>query len=272
MYPYPPPPAYGYYPPPGYQQPPTGGAESVQEVQLVGGEAGAPKLMRVSRKSVKIPGTSMSYHLDGELVPVLIIDTDAQSPSVYFEHHVLLWKSGQLTIGMKQLKNSFKRFIAGIQIFLTESKGAGQIAFSRDGPGQIVPIHLTAGSEIHVREHQFLAATGNVDVTYESVKGLSNVLFGGTGFFIDKFRCTQGEGVVWLHGYGNVFEKTLAQNETIDIEPGGWLYKDATVRLDTNFQNISTGFLASFNLTMNRFTGPGRIAIQSMYLHMPTQR
>jgi uncharacterized protein (AIM24 family) len=80
--------------------------------------------------------------------------------------------------------------------------------------------------EIHVREHQFLAATGNVEYSYEIVKGVSNMLFGGTGFFIDRFRCASGDGILWLHGYGNVFEKTLAVGEQIDIEPDGWLYKD----------------------------------------------
>ena len=32
-----------------------------------------------------------------------------------------------------------------------------------------------------------------------------------------------------LHGYGNVFERTLAEGESIQVEPGGFLYKDASV-------------------------------------------
>ena len=96
------------------------------------------------------------------------------------------------------------------------------------------------------------------------------MLFGGTGFFIDKFRCGDSPGILWLHGFGNVFEKTLAPGEQIDIEPGGWLYKDPGVKMETNIQSISTGFLASMNIVANRFTGPGRIGIQSMYLHMPS--
>ena len=31
------------------------------------------------------------YHLDGELVPALTVDLPPDS-SVYFEHHILLWK------------------------------------------------------------------------------------------------------------------------------------------------------------------------------------
>ncbi len=87
-----------------------------------------------------------------------------------------------------------------------------------------------------MREHQFLAATANIGYTFERVRGVANLLFGGTGFFIDKFHLDQGEGVLWLHGYGNVFEKSLAAGESIDIEPGGWLYKDPQVRMETVMQ------------------------------------
>jgi uncharacterized protein (AIM24 family) len=158
--------------------------------------------------------------------------------------------------------------ISGMQIFVTEDLGPSQIAFSRDGPGHVFGVHLKPGQEIHVREHQFLAATGNVDYNYERVKGISKMLFGGTGFFIDKFHCANGEGILWLHGYGNVFDKVLAPGEQIDVEPDGWLYKDPSVRMETNVQTLSTGFRSGMNIIMNRFTGPGRIGIQSMYLHL----
>ncbi len=209
----------------------------------------------------------VTYHLDGELVPVLTVELTPNS-SVFFEHHILLWKHPNVTIGLKAMKGAFKRMMAGMQIFVTEAKGQGQIAFSRDDAGHILALHLGKGQEVHVREHQFLAATGTVDYAFERVKGAASMLFGGTGFFIDKFR---GEGIVWLHGYGNVFEKVLAPGEQIDVEPGGWLYKDTAVRMDTNVQRISTRLMAGMNLIMNRFTGPGRLGIQSMYVHMPTE-
>ncbi len=77
-----------------------------------------------------------------------------------------------------------------------------------------------------MREHQFLAATGNVEYGFMRMKGVSNMLLGGTGFFVDHFTAQHGDGIVWVHGYGNVFEVTLAPGEQIDIEPGGWIYKD----------------------------------------------
>ncbi len=64
------------------------------------------------------------------------------------------------------------------------------------------------------------------------------MLFGGSGLFIDKFNAMSGEGILWLHGYGNVFEKVLVPGEQIDVEPGGWLYKDKSVKMETNVQTL----------------------------------
>lgn len=226
-----------------------------------------PRLLPTKAEGESYAG--VTYHIDGELVPVLTVDV-SKTP-VFFEHHILLWKHSNVTIALKAMKGALKRMMAGMQIFVTEASGDGMIAFSRDGAGHIAPIHLKAGTELQVREHQFLAATGNVEYTFERVKGAANMLFGGSGFFIDRFASRQGDGIIWLHGYGNVFEKVLEAGETIDIEPGGWLYKDPGVRMETVIDRLTSGFFGGMNFIVNRFTGPGRVGIQSMYLHMPTE-
>jgi uncharacterized protein (AIM24 family) len=64
----------------------------------------------------------------------------------------------------------------------------------------------------------------------------------------------QAEGIVWLHAYGNCFEIQLAAGEQIDIEPGGWVYKDHTVRLETRWQRFTTAlFAGTGQLVWNRF-------------------
>jgi uncharacterized protein (AIM24 family) len=226
-----------------------------------------PRLLPTTAQGETFAG--VTYHIDGELVPVLTVDV-SKTP-VFFEHHILLWKHSNVSIALKAMKGALKRMMAGMQIFVTEASGDGMIAFSRDGAGHIAPIHLKAGTELQVREHQFLAATGNVEYTFERVKGAANMLFGGSGFFIDRFAARQGDGILWLHGYGNVFEKVLEAGETIDIEPGGWLYKDPGVRMETVIDRLTSGFFGGMNFILNRFTGPGRVGIQSMYLHMPTE-
>jgi uncharacterized protein (AIM24 family) len=225
-----------------------------------------PRLMPTKATAETFGG--VTYHIDGELVPALTIDVSAMP--VYFEHHILLWKNPSVRIGLRAMRGALKRMMAGMQVFITEASGPGLIAFSRDGAGHIVPIHLPAGQELHVREHQFLAATASIDYTFERVRGISNMMFGGTGFFIDKFHSHQGDGILWLHGYGNVFEKMLAPGEQIDIEPGGWLYKDPSVRMETIVDRLTSGFFGGMNFIVNRFTGPGRVGLQSMYLHMPS--
>jgi uncharacterized protein (AIM24 family) len=212
----------------------------------------------------------LRYRIQGELVPVLHVWLDGSMP-VYFEHHVVLWKDPPLQIGMRG-KGGFKRMLAGLPVFQTEARGPGEIAFSRDDAGHVFPLHLPAGTSVLVREHQYLAASGNLDYTYQRIKGFANMMVGNSGFFIDQFTASQQEGVLWLHGYGNVFEKTLAPGEQIDVEPGGWIYRDGSVQMEQTVYGLRTGiFGGQGNIVWNRFTGPGKVGIQSMYVHYPTE-
>jgi len=119
--------------------------------------------------------------------------------------------------------------LAGMPFLLTGARGPGRIAFSRDGAGHVFGLHLKPGMAVDAREHQWLAATDNVVYSFSRVKGVANILLRGTGFFTDTFSCPSQDGILWLHGFGNVFEVTLAPGEQIDIEPGGWIYKDRTI-------------------------------------------
>src|SRR5438270_5677681 len=227
----------------------------------------APQILPTQITQGIAPG--LNYRLEGELVPVLHMALDGQVP-VYFEHHVLLWKYPVLQIGLHPLKKGLKRrMFGGMPLLLLEAQSAGEVAFSRDAPGHIVALHLQAGDGIVVREHQFLAATANVQYDYLRIKGFANMMYGG-GFWVDEFFAGDHEGVVWIHGYGNVFEKLLEPGETIDIEPGGWVYRDHSVQMTQEVYGFKTGLLSGGgSLVFNRFTGPGRIGLQSMYFHPP---
>lgn len=220
----------------------------------------------------------MTISIDGELVPVVDIMLGNQMP-IYFEHHILLWKHPGVQIGFKSVKGAAKRFFAGLQIFISEAQGPGNISFSRDSVGQIVALRLQPGQMVEVREHQFLVATGNVDYGFTFVQGAANILFSRTGLFVDQFTAMGSEGLLLLHGYGNVFEKTLAPGEALDVEPGAWLWKDPSVQMTTTtvagsqrgggiFGAIG-GLMAGASIVLNRFIGPGRVGLQSMTYHPP---
>jgi uncharacterized protein (AIM24 family) len=209
---------------------------------------------------------SVKASASGELVPVIEVSL-SQGDTIFFEHHIFLWKDPSVTISAKAMKGMAKRMLAGLPVFVTEAHGPGRIAFSRDAPGQIMFLDLKPGSPIHVKEHQFLFATSAVNYSYFRVKGISNMLYGGTGFFIDTF---EGSGILALHGYGNVFTRNLAAGETVDVEPGGFLFKDESVQMTTNSMGLKSGLFGGFTFMMNRFTGPGRLGIQSMPFHLAT--
>jgi uncharacterized protein (AIM24 family) len=211
-------------------------------------------------------GPGVAYRIEGELVPVLHLALDGRLP-VFFEHHVILWKQPQVDVRIRSMKGVFKRMIAGMPIFMTEASGAGEIAFSRDAAGQVFPLHLPHGSHVLVREHQFLAATGNLEFTFERVRGIGSMLFGNQGFFIDRFAAVNGDAVLWLHAHGNAFEVDLAPGEVIDVEPGGWIYRSGSVGYQQVVFGLRTGiFGGGGNLVFNRFTGPGRVGLQSGFV------
>ena len=221
----------------------------------------------------------MRIKIEGEVVPVVNVELGSQQ-TIYFEHHILLWKHPGVNLGFMGLKGAGKRFFAGLQIFISTAQGPGNIAFSREAPGQVVALRLQPGQRVDVREHQFLCASSNVDYGFTFVQGAANILFSRTGLFVDQFTGAQGEGIVILHAYGNHFEKQLAAGETLDVEPGGWVWKDGSVQMTTTsiagstrggFMGVLGNFAAGASITLNRFTGPGRVGIQSMTYHPPTE-
>ncbi len=250
--------------------------------------APAPSVTQVGAYTEPVPESAnpsdimrvgdMSVKVEGQLVPAVDVELGTQQ-TVYFEHHILLWKHPNVTLGFMNLQGAAQRFFAGLQIFISTARGPGNIAFSREAPGQIVALRLQPGQSVDVREHQFLLATSNIGYSFFWQQGLANVLFSRTGLFIDRFTGGQGEGLLLLHGYGNVFEKTLGPGEQLDVEPGAWLWKDSNVRMDTVSVLQSGGggglmgalgaFIGGSALSMNRFTGPGRVGLQSMTYHEP---
>jgi uncharacterized protein (AIM24 family) len=88
--------------------------------------------------------------------------------------------------------------------------------------------------------------------------------------FMDRCVTSTAPGLLILHGYGNVFERTLKQGESILIEPGAFLHKDASVTMNVESQQLTTGLFGGTALNLARMTGPGRVGIQSMYVHHHT--
>jgi uncharacterized protein (AIM24 family) len=222
----------------------------------------APRL----RDMTEIHFGQSTCQVEGEIVPVAEINL-APGDAVYFEHHVLLWKEDRVPMSALPLQGGMKRVLAGLPFIISVAQGPGRIAFSRDATGELVVLPLHPGMELDVREHAFLLASHSINYSFIRIKGLRNILLGGQGMFMDRFVTTNQPGLLLLHGNGNVFERVLRAGESIQIEPGAFLYKDASVTMTVVSVPLTTGLLGGTGMNLAEMTGPGRVGIQSMYVH-----
>lgn len=238
------------------------------DVRNLVSESGWREAPRI-RDMTEIHFGSSTCQVEGEVVPVAEINL-GQGDAIFFEHHVMLWKDERVPLSLLQLSGGMKRAFAGMPFLISVATGPGRIAFSRDATGELVVLPLHPGMELDVREHAFLLSSHHISYSFVRVKGLTNILFGGQGMYMDRFVTTSVPGLLILHGYGNVFERRLAAGESIMVEPGAFLYKDSTVTMNVEFQKLGTGFFGGTTMSLARLTGPGRVGIQSMYVHHHT--
>ena len=154
--------------------------------------------------------------IEGLYVPVADMNLAAPD-SVYFAHHVLLWKDPQINVTTMPLSGGWKRLFAGMPLIMTQAQGPGHIAFSRDAPGEMIALPIQPGQAVDVREHLFMVATNRVaydwfstDVWFVTRNGNDKETHYPVGMFMDRFSAPQAPGLLLLHAAGNVFVRELA--------------------------------------------------------------
>jgi uncharacterized protein (AIM24 family) len=214
--------------------------------------------------------------IEGLYVPVADVNL-AAGDSVYFSHHVLLWKDSHIQIEPMSMKGAWTRMFAGLPLIMTQAQGPGHVAFSKDLPGELIPLPIQPGESIDVREHLFLAATGHIaydwfqsGVWFETRAGNDErETHYPVGQFMDRFSTGNQPGLLLLHAGGNVFTRHLGHGETILVKPTAMIFKDPAVQMRLHFEHPSMGFMGWGNWSNRymwlRMTGPGRVGIQSVF-------
>jgi uncharacterized protein (AIM24 family) len=181
-----------------------------------------------------------------------------------------------VNITTMSLKGGWKRMFAGLPLIMTLAEGPGRIAFSKDDPGELIPVALQPGQSVDVREHILLAATSNVvydwfqtGVWFETKDGDETETHYPLGRFMDRFSAAQSPGLLLLHAGGNVFVRTLTPGQTILVKPSALVFKDPSVRMQLHFEHPGALFTMWSNWANRylwlRLAGPGRVAIQSVF-------
>ena len=196
------------------------------------------------RDMTEIHFSSSTCQVEGEVVPVAEINLGG-GDSIFFEHHVMLWKEEQVPLSVMQLGGGLKRAFAGMPFIISVATGPGRIAFSRDATGELVVLPLHPGMELDVREHAFLLCSHQIGYSFVRIKGSRTSCSADRGCTWTGSSPPGAPGLLILHGYGNVFERRLAAGESIMVEPGGFLYKDSTVTMQVEFQRLGTGLFGA---------------------------
>jgi uncharacterized protein (AIM24 family) len=159
---------------------------------------------------------------------------------------------------------------------MTQAQGPGHIAFSKDDPGELIPVPLQPGQTVEVREHLFLAATTSVAydwfdpyIWFETKNGDETERHYPVGMFMDRFSAGQTPGLLLLHAGGNVFVRDLAPGQSILVKPTALIFKDPGVEMYLHFEHPGTVF-SGWGYWGNRYlwlrlTGPGRVGVQSRF-------
>lgn len=232
------------------------------------------------RDMAKLQIGNSHCQIEGTYVPVADMNL-AQGDSVYFTHHVLLWKDLSVTVTTMPLRGGWKRMFAGLPLIMTQAHGPGHIAFSQDKPGEMIALPLQPGQAIDVREHVFMVATGAVQydwfqtgIYFTTRSGDDTETHYPLGMFMDRFHAPQTPGLLLLHGGGNVFVRRLGQGETILVKPTALLYKDTSVQMNLHIETPGSygggGFWGAWSAWNHRHMwlrlyGPGRVAIESAF-------
>jgi uncharacterized protein (TIGR00266 family) len=167
------------------------------------------------------------------------------------------------------LMGAGKRLLTGESLFMTVFQNRGQgkkrVAFGAPYPGKIIPVHLAQiGGELLAQKDSFLCAAKGVSVGIAFTKRFGAGLFGGEGFILEKL---QGDGLVFIHAGGTIYQRDLAPGELIRVDTGCIVALQPTVDYDIQMVGgIKSALFGGEGLFFATLRGPGRIWLQSLPL------
>jgi uncharacterized protein (TIGR00266 family) len=212
-------------------------------------------------------GAGLPYKIAGTIQQTLLVDLPA-GRTVFSDAGAMSWMTANVSMntqGQGGLGGMLKRAVSGATVFIvdfTAEAGPGQVAFSTDFPGKVLPFELMSGQQVIMHKHAFLCAEKTVGLDIFFTRKLGAGLFGGEGFVLQKLS---GPGAVFAELDGDAIEYHLKSGEKLRVEPGHVAMFDQSVQFDVEmirgFTNILMGGEGLFLATL---TGPGRIWLHSL--------
>ena len=209
----------------------------------------------------------VKFHILGTIQQTLIAELQPNQ-IVFSDTGAMSWMTAAISMNTKAsggLGGMFKRAVSGASAFIIDFSaqgGAGQVAFSTDFPGKILPVELEPGRSVIMHRHAFLCAEKSVTLDIFFNRKLGSGMFGGEGFVLQKLT---GPGMAFAELDGDGVEYHLAPDQVLKVEPGHVAMFEDSVAFDIEmmkgFTNILFGGEGMFLATLR---GPGRIWLHSM--------
>ncbi len=169
---------------------------------------------------------------------------------------------------LDRLVGAGKRLLTGESLFTTVfthegHAGKAHVAFAAPYPGTILPLSLKDfGGRLICQKDSFLCAAKGVSIGIHFQKRILTALFGGEGFIMQKL---EGDGWVFVHAGGTLYERQLAAGETLHVDTG--CVAAFTDGIDFDIEQaggIKTMLFGGEGLFLARLRGPGHVWLQSL--------
>lgn len=221
----------------------------------------------------------IDYQIHGDDMQFVEIELDPQEAAIAeaggmmymddgIEMETIFGDGSQKTTGvLGSLLGAGKRLLIGEGLFMTvfanQGSGKRRVAFGAPYPGKILPIRLPdVGGTLISQKDSFLCAAKGVEIGIAFQKRIGAGLFGGEGFIMQRL---EGDGLVFVHAGGTLYERTLQPGESIRVDTGCIVAFQPTVEYDIKFVGgIKSALFGGEGLFFATLRGPGRIWLQSL--------
>jgi uncharacterized protein (TIGR00266 family) len=211
--------------------------------------------------------SGLKYHILGTVQQVLAVELHP-GKTVYSDSGAMSWMSASVNMSTKAsggLGGMLKRAVSGASAFIVDfeaSGSPGQVAFSTDFPGKVLPIELEAGQSLVMHKHAFLCAEKSVTLDVFFTKRLGVGMLGGEGFVLQKLT---GPGMTFAELDGDAVEYKLKDGEVLKVEPGHVAMFEASVSFDIQMvKGVANILFGGEGVFLATLTGPGRVWLHSL--------
>jgi uncharacterized protein (TIGR00266 family) len=211
--------------------------------------------------------TGINYHILGTVQQTVGIDLQP-GQAIFSDTGAMSWMTATVQMNTHSgggLGGMFKRAVSGASMFIidfTAEGGPGQVSFSTDFPGKILPFDLDAGQAVVMHKHAFICAEKTVTLDITFTRKLGAGLFGGEGFVLQKLT---GPGIVFAELDGDAIEYHLQPDQVMKVEPGHVAMFESSVTFDIEMiKGMANILLGGEGLFLATLKGPGRIWLHSM--------